>query len=90
MGARVWDGAAQPAPQAQEPPQPQPPLPPEVASPAGVPPARAVMRLMSGMLDRLSQRGQTAASSRSAMGRSTSKTEAQALQRYSYRGMPTA
>jgi hypothetical protein len=35
------------------------------------------------MLARLSQAGQTAASSRWAIGRITSKTEAQSLQRYS-------
>jgi len=39
--------------------------------------------LTNGMLARLSQLGQTAASSRSAMGRSTSNTPVHALQRYS-------
>jgi hypothetical protein len=39
--------------------------------------------LIRGMLARLSQFGHTAANSRFAMGRSTSKTSAQALQRYS-------
>lgn len=47
-------------------------------------------RLMSGMLSRLSQRGHTAARSRSDMGRSTSKTPRQSLQKYSYTGMGTA
>lgn len=45
---------------------------------------------MSGMLDRLSQSGQTAASSRSAIGRRTSNTPRQSLQKYSYTGMRTA
>lgn len=40
-------------------------------------------RLISGMVVALSQLGQTALSSRSAMGRSSSKVSAQALQRYS-------
>jgi hypothetical protein len=40
-------------------------------------------RLIKGMLARLSHRGQTAASSLWAIGRSTSNTEVQALQRYS-------
>jgi hypothetical protein len=44
-------------------------------------------RLIKGMLARLSQLGHTAASSRSAIGRSTSYTDAQSLQRYSYIGM---
>lgn len=47
-------------------------------------------RLMSGMLSRLSQRGHTAARSRSDIGRSTSKTPRQSLQKYSYTGMGTA
>jgi len=42
---------------------------------------------MSGMLARLSQLGQTAATSRSAIGRSNSNTDEQSLQRYSYRGI---
>jgi hypothetical protein len=49
-----------------------------VCAPASIP-----TRLISGMLTRLSQRGQTAASSRSALGRITSYTAAQSLQRYS-------
>src|ERR1700730_986675 len=39
------------------------------------------------MLARLSQLGQTAATSRSAIGRSNSKTAEQSLQRYSYMGI---
>ena len=39
--------------------------------------------LISGMLDRLSQLGQIALNSRSAMGRSTSKTAVHSLHRYS-------
>jgi hypothetical protein len=74
---------AQPAAQPQEPPQQPPPAtgPSDLASDPA--PASAVTRLISGMLARLSQRGQTAISSRSAIGRSTSYTEEQSLQRYS-------
>jgi hypothetical protein len=43
--------------------------------------------LISGMLATLSHEGQTAASSRLAMGRNSSKTAWQSLQRYSYNGM---
>ena len=53
------------------------------------PEARAT-RLISGMLSRLSQSGHTAARSRSATGRSISKTPRQSLQKYSYTGMDTA
>ena len=45
---------------------------------------------MSGMLARLSQLGQMAATSRSAIGRSSSNTAEQSLQRYSYRGIAQA
>ena len=50
-----------------------------------VPPAGrdAATRLISGMLDRLSQDGHTAESSRWPIGRSTSKVAVQSLQRYS-------
>ena len=72
--------------QPQEPPQ-QPPPPDDGADQESAeldePPAWTATRLISGMLARLSQLGHTAASSRSAMGRSTSKTERQSLQRYS-------
>lgn len=75
--------------QEQAPPQAQPPPPPEgAAKPAGA--ARTVTRLISGVLDALSQRGHVAASSRSAMGRSTSNTARQSLQKYSYSGMAEA
>jgi hypothetical protein len=46
-------------------------------------PACTATRLISGMLARLSQLGQTAATSRSAIGRSNSNTAEQSLQRYS-------
>jgi hypothetical protein len=46
-------------------------------------PAWTATRLMSGMLARLSQLGQMAATSRSAIGRSSSNTAEQSLQRYS-------
>jgi hypothetical protein len=46
-------------------------------------PATTATRLISGMLARLSQLGQTAATSRSAIGRSSSNTTEQSLQRYS-------
>jgi hypothetical protein len=57
-------------------------MPDRAAVPAP-PPATIATRLIRGMLARLSQWGQTAASSRWAIGRSTSKTEVHALQRYS-------
>jgi hypothetical protein len=60
-------------PQEQAPPQ-QPPADTAGASPAPADAGRTAIVLISGMLARLSQLGQTAASSRSAMGRSTSKT----------------
>ena len=53
-------------------------------------PAWTATRLISGMLARLSQLGQTAATSRSAIGRSNSNTAEQSLQRYSYRGIGTS
>jgi len=46
-------------------------------------PAWTATRLIRGMLARLSQLGQTAATSRSAIGRSSSYTAEQSLQRYS-------
>jgi hypothetical protein len=72
-------------PQPQLPPQ-QPPEPTEGAVAVAVAPATervAATWLISGMLARLSQLGQRAASSRSPMLRSTSKVVRQSLQRYS-------
>jgi hypothetical protein len=73
-------------PQPQAPPQ-QPP-PPEARGAGALAVREAdwtlrATRLISGMVVALSQLGQTALSSRSAMGRSSSKVSAQALQRYS-------
>lgn len=73
--------------QPQEPPQ-QPPPPPLGADlgALAVPelgPACTATRLISGMLATLSHEGQTAASSRLAIGLSSSKIEWQSLQRYS-------
>ena len=90
-GSRLTLG--QLAPQPQLPPQ-QPPPPPPLAPTSGEAsdpePAWTATRLMSGMLARLSQLGQTAATSRSAIGRSNSNTAEQSLQRYSYRGIATS
>jgi hypothetical protein len=71
--------------QPQLPPQhPPPPPPPLTLGDSSDPePAWTATRLINGMLARLSQLGQTAATSRSAMGRSNSKTAEQSLQRYS-------
>ena len=78
------------APHPQLPPQ-QPPPPPLTPGESSDPePAWTATRLMSGMLARLSQLGQTAATSRSAIGRSSSNTAEQSLQRYSYRGIATS
>ena len=77
-------------PQPQEPPQQPPPLEGAdrgAASIAELDPACTATRLISGMLATLSHAGQTAFSSRSAMGRSSSKTVWQSLHRYSYSGM---
>jgi hypothetical protein len=71
--------------QEQAPPHAQPP-PDTTGEDSPDPTAFKATRLISGMLARLSQLGQTAASSRSAMGRNTSNTERQSLQRYSYTG----
>jgi hypothetical protein len=71
------------APQPQLPPQHPPPPPPVDGDASALDPAWTATRLMSGMLARLSQLGQTAATSRSAMGRSSSKVAEQSLQRYS-------
>jgi hypothetical protein len=72
------------APQLQPPPPQQPPPPEGIDEASEAPePAWIATRLISGMLARLSQLGQTAATSRSAMGRSNSYTAAQSLQRYS-------
>ena len=73
-------------PQPQE--TPQHPPPPLGADPGAlaVPelgPACPATRLISGMLATLSHEGQTAASSRLAIGLSSSKVEWQSLQRYS-------
>ena len=86
-GSRLTLG--QLAPQPQLPPQqPPPPLTPGESSDPE--PAWTATRLMSGMLARLSQLGQTAATSRSVIGRSNSNTAEQSLQRYSYRGIGTS
>jgi hypothetical protein len=77
-------------PQPQEPPQqPPPPLGADLgaASIAELEPACTATMLISGMLATLSHEGQTAASSRLAIGRNSSKTAWQSLQRYSYKGM---
>src|SRR5581483_11336403 len=84
--AGTGSGCGQPHPQA--PPQQPPPPPARGAGAAGaaLPEAERTLiatRLISGMVVVLSQLGQTACSSRSAMGRSSSKVSAQALQRYS-------
>jgi hypothetical protein len=72
------------APQPQAPPPQQPPPPPPVDGDASDPdPAWTATRLMSGMLARLSQLGQMAATSRSAIGRRSSNTAEQSLHRYS-------
>ncbi|HWW09219.1 MAG TPA: hypothetical protein VNY76_03130 [Candidatus Acidoferrales bacterium] len=74
-------------PQPQEPPQQPPPLlvgaDLGAASIPELGPACTATRLISGMLATLSHEGQTAASSRLAIGRRSSKTEWQSLQRYS-------
>jgi len=75
--------------QAQPQAPPQQPPPPALgadrgaASIAELGPACTATRLISGMLATLSHEGQTAASSRLAVGRSSSKTAWQSLQRYS-------
>jgi hypothetical protein len=72
------------APQPQLPPQQPPPPPPPLEVDSSDPePEWTATRLISGMLARLSQLGQTAAISRSAIGRSNSNTDEQSLQRYS-------
>lgn len=77
-------GCGQPHPQAP----PQQPPPPEARGAGALAAGDADLtlsatRLISGMVVALSQLGHTAFSSRSAMGRSSSKVSAQALQRYS-------
>ena len=73
--------------QLQQPPPQQPPPPPAPDSNAAAPlpgePIPALTLLRSGILARLSQRGQAAEVSRSAIGRRTSKVAAQSPQRYS-------
>jgi hypothetical protein len=71
------------APQPQLPPQHPPPPPPVDGDASELDPAWMATRLISGMLARLSQLGQTAATSRSAIGRSSSNVAEQSLQRYS-------
>ena len=72
-------------PQPQEPPQQPPPVDGASASavPVADPGRREATWLISGMLERLSQRGHSADSSRSPIERSTSNVARQSLQRYS-------